>query len=190
MKRILSVAVVLSTLVSAQLGAKADDAGASVTAIAVGSASKPSSVEGNIKSGKKIALGWAELSNVACFPGTRFEQFDGNHVFYRVPMAANSSLKITVTPKDSAKINLYALRQSSSGKQPVPPNITEAISAEASYPKYAKVGGKKKIENKDDGIRKVEFTSVESPYSILIGVAGANGLTEGSFKLNVEQTAR
>ncbi|MDZ4838226.1 MAG: hypothetical protein SGJ27_30960 [Candidatus Melainabacteria bacterium] len=190
MKRILTCAIVLTTL-STQMPAVANEAATqTVTAITVGSPAKPSSVEGNINAGKKISLGWAELSNVACFPATRFEQFDGNHVFYRVPMSASSSLKITMTPKDNAAINLYALRQSAAGNQPVPPDVTTAISAEASYPKYARISATKKIQNKDDGVRKIEFTSVGNPYSILIGVAGANGLTEGGFKLNVEQTAR
>ncbi len=190
MKRLFSCAMVMAAL-SAQMPADADEAATqTVTAITVGGPSTPSSVEGNIKAGKKIPLGWAELSNVACFPATRFEQFDGNHVFYRVPMSASSSLKITLTPKDKAAINLYALRQSAAGNQPVPPNVTQAISAEASYPKYAKIDAMKKIQNKDDGVRKIEFTSVGNPYSILIGVAGANGLTEGGFKLNVEQTTR
>jgi len=191
MKSILICAILLAAL-NAPTPAYAEEGAATqaVTPLTVGSPSEPSSVEGNIKSGKKIPLGWAELSNVACFPATRFEQFDGNHVFYRVPMSANSSLKITMTPKDNASINLYALRQAAAGSQPVPPNVTEAISAEASYPKYVKIDAKKKIQNKDDGVRKIEFTSVDSPYSILIGVAGANGLTEGSFKLDVEQTAR
>jgi len=190
MKRLYICALVLAAF-SAQMPAGADEAAKQpVTQIAVGSPSEPSSVEGNIKSGKKIPLGWAELSNVACFPATRFEQFDGNHVFYRVPMAARSSLNITMTPKDNAAINLYALRQAASGDQPVPPNVTAAISAEASYPKYVKINSTKKILNKDDGVRKIEFTSVDTPYSILIGVAGANGLTEGGFKLDVEQTAR
>ncbi len=190
MKRFFAYAMVLAAL-SAQMPANAEEAATvAVTPITASSPTKPASVEGNIKSGKKIPLGWAELSNVACFPGTRFEQFDGNHVFYRVPMSASSSLKITMTPKDNAGINLYALRQSAAGNQPVPPNITSAISAEASYPKYVKISAKKTIKNKDDGVRKIEFTSVDSPYSILIGVAGANGLTDGAFNLNVEQTSR
>lgn len=147
-------------------------------------------VTGDLKNGGKLSsLKWAENSAVACFPGTRFEMFNGNHVFYRIEMPAASAMTITVTPKDSKAINLYALRQGMKQQQN-PPDITSAISCEASYPIYANVSKTKKVSNKDDGVRKVEYISVNSPYSILIGIAGAEGLTEGEFTLNVEIKAR
>ncbi len=143
-------------------------------------------VAGNLKEGQKIDLRWAESSQVACFPGTRFEMFTGNHVLYRVTMPAATSMTVTVTPKNNAAINLYALRQGSRPTdQSVPPNVQRAISCEASYPIYANMGGGKVVRNKDTGVRKVEYISVGSPYSILIGVAGAQGLTEGDFTLNI-----
>lgn len=146
-------------------------------------------VTGNLKDGVKINnLRWAERSSVACFPGTRFEMFNGNHVLYRMTMPAAARMKITVTPKNGKAINLYALRQGMRSQQN-PPNITSSISCEASYPIYVRRGGRI-IRNKDDGTRKVEYISVRSPYSILIGVAGANGLTEGDFTLKVEMSAR
>lgn len=142
-------------------------------------------VTGNIKDGTKLSLRWAERSPVACYPGTRFEMFSGNHVFYRITLPAASAMKITVTPKEGKAINLYALRQGMR-RQSVPPNVTSAISCEASYPIYANVSKTRRVRNKDDGIRKVEYISVRSPYSILIGVAGAEGLTEGDFKLKIK----
>lgn len=148
-------------------------------------------VTGNLKDGTKLkSLRWAENSSVACFPGTRFEMFNGNHVFYRIAMPAASSMKITVVPKNGKAINLYALRQSARGNQPVPPNVSRAISCEASYPIYANVSKTRRVRNKDDGTRKVEYISVGSPYSILIGVAGAEGLTAGDFTLKVEIKSR
>lgn len=143
-------------------------------------------VAGNIKDGVKLtSLRWAERSSVACFPGTRFEMFTGNHVFYRIILPAASAMKLVVTPADGKTINLYALRQGIRD-QATPPNITSAISCEASYPIYANVSKTRRVTNKDDGTRKVEYISVNSPYSILIGVAGAEGLTEGDFKLKIE----
>jgi hypothetical protein len=146
-------------------------------------------VEGNLNMGGKLAsLRWAERSSVACFPGTRFEMFNGSHVLYRITMPAASSMKITVVPKDGKAINLYALRQGMRQQQ-TPPNVTSSISCEASYPIYANTG-RRTIRNKDDGTRKVEYISIRSPYSILIGVAGAKGLTEGDFTLKVEIKSR
>jgi hypothetical protein len=147
-------------------------------------------VTGNLNKGGKLAsLRWAESSSVACFPGTRFEMFNGNHVLYRITMPAASSLTVTVVPKEGKGINLYALRQGMRQQQ-TPPDVTSAISCEASYPIYANVSKTRRVSNKDTGIRKVEYISVNSPYSILIGVAGAEGLTEGDFTLKVEIKGR
>ena len=159
-----------------------------VTPLTLPANSTVGEITGNIKNGQILSsLLWAEQSNVACFPGTRFEMFDGNHVFYRITLPAASAMTITVTPKDNAQISLYALRQGSSvADQTVPPNVKSAISCEASYPIYANLPSGKTVKNKDDGTRKVEYISVGSPYSILIGIAGAKGATEGEFTLKVE----
>ncbi len=147
-------------------------------------------VTGNLNEGTKLSsLRWAERSSVACFPGTRFEMFNGNHVFYRITLPAASAMKVVVTPKNGKAINLYALRQGMR-EQPVPPNVESAISCEASYPIYANVSKTRRVTNKDDGTRKVEYISINSPYSILIGVAGAEGLTEGDFTLKIEIKSR
>lgn len=149
-------------------------------------------VSGNIKNGQILSsLRWAEQSNVACFPGTRFEMFNGSHVLYRITLPAASSMVVTVMPKDNAQISLYALRQGASvADQTVPPNVRSAISCEASYPIYANLPGGRTVKNKDDGTRKIEYISVGSPYSILIGVAGAKGATDGEFTLKVEIKSR
>lgn len=149
-------------------------------------------VSGNIKNGQILSsLRWAEQSNVACFPGTRFEMFNGSHVLYRVTLPAASSMVVTVTPKDNAQISLYALRQgASTSDQTVPPNVKSAISCEASYPIYANLPGGRTVKNKDNGTRKIEYISVGSPYSILIGVAGAKGATAGEFTIKIEITNR
>ncbi len=157
-----------------------------VTVLNMPANSNVGEVTGNISSGVKIPLKWAESSQVACFPGTRFEMFNGNHVFYRVTMPAASSMKISLDPKNDAKLSLYALRQGSRpADQVTPPNVQRAISCEASYPIYANLPGGRTVKNKDDGTRKVEFISVNSPYSILIGVAGANGAADGEFALKI-----
>lgn len=141
-------------------------------------------ITGNLQDGQKIPLDWAATSSVALFPGTRFEMFNGNHVFYRIPLPAASKIEITLTPQQGKLINLYALRQGPE-ETAAPPNITSAISSEAKYPTYANLGGGKKASNPDSGVRKIEFISIDRPYSILIGVAGAQGLTEGDYKLHI-----
>jgi len=156
-----------------------------VTPLSLPANSTTVEVKGDIKEGQILSsLRWAEQSSVACFPGTRFEMFNGNHVFYRIALPAASAMTITVTPKDNAQISLYALRQGTSD-QAIPPNVGSAISCEASYPIYANLPGGKTVKNKDDGTRKIEYTSVRSPYGILIGIAGAKGAAVGEFTLRV-----
>ncbi|MGI8543320.1 MAG: hypothetical protein ACR2MD_07535 [Aridibacter sp.] len=149
-------------------------------------------VTGNLSDGVRILnLRWAERSSVACFPGTRFEMFNGNHVLYRMTMPAQAVMTITVVPKEGKRINLYALRQGMNPRsQQVPPDVTSAISCEAKYPIYADVSRNRRVKNVDDGTRTIEYISINSPYSILIGVAGANGLNEGAFDLKVEFKSR
>ncbi len=155
-----------------------------VTVLTMPDNSDTGAITGNLSEGQKIALRWAENSAVACFPGTRAEMFTGNNVFYRVTLPAASAMTLTLIPKDNAAINLYALRLNN-GSTDVPPNIKRAISCEASYPIYANISKTKTVRNKDDGTRKVEYISVNSSYTILIGVGGAKGLTEGDFTLNI-----
>ena len=161
-----------------------------VTALNLPDGSNVGEVTGNIDKGQIIPMKWAESSSVALVPGTRFEQFDGNQVFYRITMPAAAKINIKLKAQDGKKINLYALRQSAQGEQQVPPNVTSAISSEASYPIYANLGGGKRVQNKDKGYREVEFISVSRPYSILIGVAGAEGEMEGDFVLRIEISPR
>lgn len=161
-----------------------------VTPLNLPEGSNAGTITGNIKEGVKIPMQWAEQSSVALVPATRFEQFNGNHLLYRIEMPAASVIKIRMQPAKGKKINLYALRQSAAGPHEVPPNVTRAISSEASYPIYANLGGGRKVKNKDKGYREVEFMSVSSPYSILIGVAGAEGEVEGDFQLTIGITKR
>lgn len=190
MKNINTLALVSAIVLFAAFSIAAQNTTApKVTNITMPANSNSGQVEGNLKDGQKIALRWAEQSNVACFPGTRFEMFDGNHVLYRVAMPAGSRITVTVTPKTGKSINLYALRQGAN-ETAAPPNISRAISCEASYPIYANKVGGGRVSNEDDGKRKIEYISVGSPYSILIGVAGANGLAEGDFTLGIEITGR
>ncbi len=169
--------------------ALANESVAKVTPLTLPAGSNSGEITGNLKDGAQMDLNWAAQSNVAAFPGTRFEMFNGNHKLYRVTLPAASKIDITLTPEAGKLINLYALRLGVDD-QSVPPNIQSAISAEASYPRYANLGGGRKTSNSDDGVRKIDFMSISSPYTILIGVAGANGLTDGNYKLQVNITGR
>ena len=143
-------------------------------------------VTGNLNAGKVIPLRWANSSQVACFPATRNQEFEGNHVFYRAELPKYSTLVITLIPTGKHRINLYGIRQSTQADyQEIPPNIHSAV-CDSDYPLYAgKTDLSKGGENQD-----LEFMAINNPYSILIGVAGAVGVKEGDFKLQVEIRGR
>jgi len=142
--------------------------------------------EGNLEQGQTMPLRWAENSSVACFPGTRFVEFQGNHVLYRMQMPAYSDLKITVQPKDPKhRINIYALRLGINNMG-TPPDISSAISCEAGYPIYA---GQPNL-NAPAEPKSVSYISVARPYNILIGVAGAKEVLEGGYELKIELKER
>ncbi|MBK9163391.1 MAG: hypothetical protein IPM21_05660 [Acidobacteria bacterium] len=193
MKRFTTTTITLITAIifgaAITVPAQTPDSRTAVTTVTMPANSNAGQIDGNLKTGKVIPLTWAERSSVACFPGTRFEMFNGNHVFYRIAMPAASRITLTLVPKDGAAINLYALRQGAA-ETAAPPSITSAISCEAKYPIYANLASGRRVTNKDDGTRKIEFISVGSPYSILIGVAGANKLAEGAFSLGIKIEGR
>ncbi len=143
-------------------------------------------IEGNLSAGATMPLEWAANSSVACFPATRFIEFEGNHLLYRVQIPARSVMTITVKPKSKkTRVNLYALRLGIQNGA-TPPDIQRAISCEASYPIYV---GKPFLKAPSQP-QSVEISSVNKPYNIVIGVAGAQGFTEGDFELHIEVKSR
>lgn len=140
-------------------------------------------VEGNVSDGREIPLQWAASSQIACFPATRFQEFKGNHIFYRVDLPRYSKITIRVEPQDGKRINLYGIRQGvNASMQAIPPYIQVASSCEADYPIYAGHTDMSKGGETQD----IEFIAINNPYSILIAVAGAQDVTEGDFQLVVE----
>ncbi|MES0490420.1 MAG: hypothetical protein ABUK01_10535 [Leptospirales bacterium] len=135
-------------------------------------------IKGDLSDGGQIPLEWAESSQVACFPATQFENFRGNHLFYRVQLPKYSNLKVSLKSPDN--VNLYALRLGTSDITTIPPNVPSA-SCDASY-----LYGNKA----PDFTRSIEMIALRNPYSILIGVAGASDITKTKFELSVDITPR
>ncbi len=143
-------------------------------------------ITGHLEDGAPMPLRWAENSQVACFPGTRFIEFQGNHVLYRMVMPPYSELKVTVTPKDRKnRTNVYALRLGANNYD-LPPDIVRAISCEASYPLYAGNPNLKAPAKPQS----IEYISVNKPYNIVIGVAGAKEVLSGEYELKIELKSR
>jgi hypothetical protein len=136
---------------------------------------------GSLKDGKKLgSLAWASSSSNACFPATQNSKFTGNHVLFSTDMPPRSIMTVTVTPKTpGTNLSIYGY-QIGAGKIILPEALQSCVTCEAEhkwdYPKRGKV---------QTDARTISFNAIGNPYSIIIGVAGADGLTEADFTLEV-----
>ncbi|MEM6719702.1 MAG: hypothetical protein AAF611_10325 [Bacteroidota bacterium] len=143
-------------------------------------------IAGNLNAGTKIHdLSWAANSSVACFPATQNQKFTGNHVLYETIIPKYSEMFITVIPKDKKQnFSLYAYMVGVTNEE-VPPNLNRCITCEADYKWDRKWKGKTQ-----DHTRKVRLNAINRSYKVVIGVAGAEGLTEGAFDVKIEIKSR
>jgi hypothetical protein len=123
---------------------------------------------------------WAWNSQNACFPATQKSKFTGNHVFYSVQLPPRSILTITVEPdKKGTNLSIYGY-QIAANKLVLPEDLTSCTTCEADhkwdYPKRGKTQGDE---------RTITFNATTNSYNVVFGVAGAEGLKEGSFKVHI-----
>jgi len=136
---------------------------------------------GNVSAGKEIDLDFADLSNVACFPATRFIEFEGNQVFYSVTIPQGAELIATVTPTGERKrINVYGYIDFSG--ENVPP-ISSCLSCEAGYELYV---GTPDLNKPGEPQDISFFQAVNKGFTALIVVSGAQGVMEGDYELSLE----
>lgn len=138
--------------------------------------------KGNLADGVKIHdLSWASNSSVACFPATQNHKFTGNHIIYITEIPKYSKMEITLIPDDPTKnMSLYAYMVGTNSNAMVP-NLSSCVTCEADhkwdYPKKNKT---------QDHRRYVYLNAINNPYKVVIGVAGADGLTDGSFVIQIK----
>ncbi|MBN2891108.1 MAG: hypothetical protein JXL97_04505 [Bacteroidales bacterium] len=125
-------------------------------------------------------LSWAANSSVACFPATQNDKFSGNQIIYITEIPAHSEMDITVVPDDEdANFSIWAYMVGTTNDAMVP-NLTSCVTCEAEYKwDYPKKG------KTQDHTRTVHLNAISNPYRVVIGVAGADGLTTGKFKLKI-----
>jgi len=128
----------------------------------------------DLSSGTTVDLNWADLSSVACWPGTENSNFNGHHVFFELTQAADQALHVRVTPDNGVDVSLYAMEFN--GNVQAPPDVTACVSCEASadWTNDANPGQTEEV-----------FLSGFNPYEVLIGVAGADHTDTGGFTLEV-----
>ncbi|NMB75699.1 MAG: hypothetical protein GYA21_11295 [Myxococcales bacterium] len=143
---------------------------------------KSVTVEGKLETGSPMTdLSWASSSQVACFPATQNEKFQGNHVLYSTSLPPKSVMVITLVPKDTnANMSLYAYQIGTTNFD-LPPQLGRCTSCEADHkwdrPKKGKT---------QDHTRSVTLNATTNPYNVVIGVAGPKNVTAGEFTLKVE----
>ena len=70
------------------------------------------SASGNLSTGSCVNLDFASSSQVACFPATENENYQGNHVFYALkdPLPPKSELTIAVNPEPGVDVSIYGMQ--------------------------------------------------------------------------------
>lgn len=140
------------------------------------------SVEGNLADGQKMEdLSWAWQSNNACFPATQYHKFTGNHVLYTGIIPTHTELVIKVIPKDKeANFSVYAY-QVGVNNSDLPPNLSSCVRCEVDHKWDRNWKGKTQ-----DHTRNVKhILALGRSYRFVIGVVGAEELTEGEFTLEI-----
>ena len=138
-------------------------------------------VDGNLSAGRKLrSLAWASTSSNACFPATQNSKFTGSHVFFATSLPPHSIMTVTVTPKNAnANLSIYGY-EIGTNNFALPEDLQRCVTCEADqkwdYPKRGKV---------QTSARSITFNAIGNSYNIFIGVAGANGLTDGEFTLEI-----
>jgi hypothetical protein len=128
----------------------------------------------DLSSGALVDLDWADLSTVACWPGTEDVNFSGNHVFFEVSQGADRDLYVRVTPQSGVDVSLYAMEFE--GSVQTPPDVSSCVACEASA---------SWSDDSNPGTEEEVYLSGYNPYVVLIGVAGANDADSGGFTLEL-----
>lgn len=146
-----------------------------------GLASQIIAVPGSLKDGVKLkSLAWAWNSANACFPGTVAAKFTGNHVLYAIDLPPRSIMNITVKPKnDNTNLSVYGY-QIGVEKVILPEDLQYCVTCEADHERQFLRRGETRTST-----RQMRFNAINNAYKIVIGVAGANNLTEGDFTLEI-----
>jgi hypothetical protein len=124
-------------------------------------------------------LSWAWNSQNACFVEPRVEYFRGNHVLFTTEIPAYSTMVIRLVPNDpKTNMSLYAY---SGGGGALPPELYRCVSCEADFHQDRP----SRSRPNPDHTRSVELRAVTRPYPVTIGVAGAAGVLDGEFSLEI-----
>ncbi|TVQ97361.1 MAG: hypothetical protein EA398_14650 [Deltaproteobacteria bacterium] len=124
--------------------------------------------------GSCVNLDFASRSDVACFPATRNDRFEGHHLFFELtdPVPPNSVVDIEVRPRDGADVNLYGFLMGDARWPQLPPFVSNA-NCEASYGFGPPNPGE---------VSRIQFRNPSAnTFRVLFAAAGPAGVTDAAF---------
>ena len=132
-------------------------------------------------------LSWAWNSSNACFVSFQQKKFSGNHKLYVVDLPAYTEMEVTLVPNDkNANMSLYAYQVGQIAENTIVPNLPSSIRCEADFKwDRPRVG---KTQNHTRTVS--NLVAIRNPYKLVIGVAGADGLKAGSYKLQIKKVGK
>lgn len=129
----------------------------------------------DLSSGVEIDLDWA-TGGMGCWPGTENVNFDGSHVHDERSQAEDTDAWVRAVPETGVDISLYLIKAGTQSTD-YPPDLNSSVSCDTSY------------DRENDGNPGVSEAAKalggNNPYRLVIGVAGANGTTDGSFEVQL-----
>lgn len=142
------------------------------------------SVSGNLADGNLMPdLSWAWNSSNACFPETQVKKFTGNHQLFEFEIPSRTEVQIILIPNDKKHdMSLYAY-MIGVGTDAIVPNLSRCIRCEADHKWDRPKSGKTQDHRRIVG----DILAIQKPYKVIVGVAGANGLAEGEFTLEIKR---
>jgi hypothetical protein len=131
----------------------------------------------NIKNGVIIQdLSWAWNSSNACFPATQKESYTGNHILFQTEIPRYSKMTVTIKPTNpNTELSLYGYQIGTKSNYVVP-NLSSCVSCEADNNQSGRA---------KNNTRTIQFTAINNPYKVMLGVAGPKGLKEGEFTIQI-----
>lgn len=132
-------------------------------------------------------LSWAWNSSNACFPETQKSKFTGKHLFFTGIIPKYSEMTVTVVPDDpNANFSVYAYEIGANNNSLVP-DLPRCIRCEADH-KHERSFVGKPPQNHTRTVS--NLVAINNPYRVVIGVTGADGLSEGAFTLVIATKSR
>jgi len=144
-------------------------------------------VKGNLNEGQPMNdLSWAWNSSNACFPSTQQKKFTGHHVLYSTILPKYSEMEVTVTPTDPKKnFSIYAYEVGVNNDSVVP-DLPRCIRCEVDH-KW----DRPRVGKTQDHSRTAKYlVALNNSYKVVVGVVGAEGLSEGDYDLEFNVKTR